>query len=156
MYEDVANMGFKSRFLQQQVDLAQTLSPNLAKLLALFGGDRRLPQNFLNQPLSREKMEEIEQFLNDPALSQATLQFCEHITSNYSFEEVLEGAIKRTVWHHCLADLVKIESEALDEGFQKGFVSHLKQQQPLETELRVTAIPELGRRVREAAQKMKH
>jgi len=39
LYEDVANGGCKWRFLQQQVDLAKQFSPNLSRLLALFGGD---------------------------------------------------------------------------------------------------------------------
>ena len=75
LYEDVANLGSKWRFLQQQVDLAQTISPNLAKLLALFGGDRRLPQRSLNTPLDKKQMDELEQLLNDPNLGNATLKF---------------------------------------------------------------------------------
>lgn len=153
LYEDVANGGCKWRFLQQQVDLAQTISPNLSKLLALFGGDRRLSDHFPNKPLSSQKMEEIEQLLNDPHLSTATLQFCEHITSNYSFDEVFEAAIKRTVWHHCIPELAKIEGDTLDEGFRTGLVAYLKNPEASEKVLHVKNMLELGKRVREVVQR---
>lgn len=152
LYEDVANLGCKWRFLEQQVDLAQTISPNLSKLLALFGGDRRLPDHSLNQPLSGQKMAEMEQLLNDPNLSDATLQFCDRITANYSFYEVLEAALKRTAWHHYIPELARIEAETLDEGFRSGLVGYLKNPEASEKALRVQAIPELGKRVQEAVQ----
>lgn len=101
LYEDVANGGSKWRFLEQQVDLAQTISPNLAKLLALFGGDSRLiPEPSLNKPFSREEMVQMEQLLNDPDLGNDTLAFCNDIIKNYSFYEVLEETIKRIGWQY--------------------------------------------------------
>jgi hypothetical protein len=152
LYEDVANMGCKWRFLQQQVDLAQTISPNLSKLLALFGGDARLSDPCLNKPLNRQKMDEVEQLLNDPSLSDSTLQFCSHITSKYSFDKVLEAAIKRTVWHHCIPELAKIESETIDEDFQTGLIAYFKDLGASEKVLHVRGLPELGRRVQGAVQ----
>lgn len=153
LYEDVANLDCcKWRFLQQQVDLAQTISPSLSKLLALFGGDQRLPDCSLNQPLNGKEMAEMEQLLNDPNLSNATLQFCDHITANYSFYGVLEAALKRTAWHHYVPDLARIEAETLDEGFRSGLVEYLKNPAAAKKALRVQAIPELGKRVQEAVQ----
>ncbi len=152
LYEDVANLGCKWRFLQQQVDLAQTISPNLSKLLALFGGDRRLPDHSLNQPLDEPKMAEMEELLNAPELSDATLQFCDRITSTYSFYAALEAALKRTAWHHYIPQLVRIEAETLDESFRTGLVTYLKNPEASEKALRVRNIPELGRRVQEAVQ----
>ncbi len=149
LYEDVANMGCKWRFLQQQVDLAKTISPNLSRLLALFGGDRRLPNPSLNEPLNGQRMAEMEQLLNDPDLSDATLQFCDHITSNYSFHEVLEAALKRTAWHHLIPELAKIEAETLDEDFRSELVTYIKNPEARKV-LRVRALPELGKRVQEA------
>lgn len=152
LYEDVANMGCKWRFLQQQVDLAKEISPNLSQLLALFGGDRRLSERFLNKPLSCEKMEEVEKLLNDPELGNATLEFCNHITSNYSFDDVLEGALKRTVWHHCIPELVKLESEMLDDEFQTGLVTYLKNPEESEKVLHVSNLPKLGKKIQETVQ----
>jgi hypothetical protein len=149
LYEDVDNMGCKWRFLQQQVDLAQTISPNLGKLLALFGGDRRLADPSINQPLSKSKMVEMEELLNDPDLSDATLQFCYHITSTYSFYPVLEGALKRTVWHHYMPELSKIEAENLDETFRRGLVTYLENPATSDKVFSVRNLPQLGERVQE-------
>lgn len=152
LYEDVANMGCKERFLQQQVDLAQTISPNLSKLLALFGGDSRLPDRSLNQALDGPKMVEMEELLNAPDLSDATLQFCDRITSTYSFYAVLEAALKRAAWHHYIPQLARIEAETLDESFRTGLVTYLKNPEVSEKALRVRNIPELGKCVQEAVQ----
>jgi hypothetical protein len=152
LYEDVSNWGCKWRFLQQQVDLAQTISPNLSKLLALFGGDRRLPDRSLNQPLDGPKMLEVEELLNDPDLSDATLQFCDRITSTYSFYDVLEAALKRTAWHHYIPQLARIEAETLDESFRIDLVTYLKNPEVSEKALRVRNISELGKRVQETVQ----
>jgi len=149
LYEDVDNMGCKWRFLQQQVDLAQTISPNLGKLLALFGGDRRLADRCINQPLSKSKMVEMEELLNDPDLSDATLQFCYHITSVYSFYPVLEAALKRTIWHHYMPQLSKIEAETLDETFRRGLITYLKNPETSDKAFSVRNVPQLGERVQE-------
>lgn len=153
LYEDVANWGCKWRFLQQQVDLAREISPNLSRLLALFGGDSRLSERFLNKPLNSETMEEMEKLLNDPELSKATLDFCDHITSNYSFDDVLEGALKRTAWHHCIPELCKLESETLDKEFQTGLVTYLKNQEESEKILHVNNLPSLSKQIQETVRK---
>lgn len=156
LYEDIANLSCKWRFLQQQVDLAQTISPNLSRLLALFGGDRRIPDRSINEPLNRQKMAEIEELLNDPNLSDATLQFCDHITANYSFYPVLEAALKRTAWHHCIPQLAEIEAEALDESFRTGLIDYLRAPETCAKgakTVRVRNIPEMGKRIQEIVQK---
>lgn len=153
LYEDVANMGCKWRFLQQQVDLANTISPALSKLLALFGGDKRLPDNSLNKPLNTQQMSELEDLLNDPKLSEATIEFCHHITENYSFQDVLIGAIKRTVWHHYIPELAQLEAEVIDDEFKLGLVSYLKNEGATDRTLTVRALPELGKRVQECVAK---
>ncbi|NGX60102.1 MAG: hypothetical protein KR126chlam3_01265, partial [Chlamydiae bacterium] len=150
LYEDVANdmLGAKHRFLQQQVDLAKTISPNLSQLLALFGGDRRLPNCSLNKPLRKEEMVEMERLLGDPNLSDATLQFCKHITANYSFDKVLEGALKRAAWHHLIPALAKVEADNLGEKFQSGLVTYLKKKpKPSIGTLAVPDISVLGAQV---------
>lgn len=148
LYEDVSNMGCKWRFLQQQVDLAKTISPNLSKLLALFGGDKRLPDRFLNVPLSEEKMAEMELLLNDPNLSDETLQFCDKITGDYSFDKVLAAALLRTAWHHYLPELAKIEAESMDEAFQSGLVNYVKDPENAEKTVHVRSNPDLKLRIR--------
>jgi hypothetical protein len=148
LYEDVAKGGCKWKFLQQQVDLAEKISPNLSRLLALFGGDERLPKPLRNQRLDKQKMEELEQLLNDPKLGQATLQFCHHITKNYSFEPLFEGAIKRILWHHCIPELIRTESETLDEEFQVGLIDYFKNQKKLDI-LHVKKLPEIGEKVQQ-------
>jgi hypothetical protein len=152
VYEDVANVGCKWRFLQQQVDLAQDISPNLSKLLALFGGDKRLEDRCLNEPLNDQKMAELEALLDDPSLEDATLQFCNRIIANYSFDEVLEAALKRTVWHHYIPELAKIEAETIDEDFRTGFVAYLKNPETAQKVFQIRNLPELGRHVQETVQ----
>lgn len=148
LYEDVANGGCKWRFLQQQVDLAKTISPNLGKLLALFGGDRRLEKSSPD-----ERMAEIELLLQDPELGKATLALCTHITENYSFDSVLEGALKRTAWHHVIPELATIEAETLDQPFREGLVTYLQATEATETSLQVTTLPELGDRIQATVQR---
>lgn len=153
LYEDVANLGCKWRFLQQQVDLAKTISPALSELLALFGGDKRLPNNSLNEPLNIEQMSKIEELLNDPTLSEATIEFCHHITENYSFQNVLIGAIKRTAWHYIIPELAQLEADVIDDEFKMGFVSHLINDSVANRTLTVRALPELGKKVHECVSK---
>jgi hypothetical protein len=45
-------------------------------------------------------MDQLEQLLNDSNLGNATLKFCNQIIKDYSFHEVLEGAIKRVGWQY--------------------------------------------------------
>lgn len=152
VYEDVKNMGCKWRFLQQQVDVAQTISPSLSQLLALFGGDRRSYHDSLtNKPLDETNRRKMEELLNRPDLSDATLQFCDRITSDYSFDDVLEGALKRAAWHHLIPQLMEVEANTIDEEFRSGFISYLKD--PAKRVFSIQAIPEIGKRVQETVQR---
>ena len=168
LYEDVDNVSCKNRFLQQQVDEAKKISPILSQLLALFGGDKRLPNYSLNKPLNAQQMAEIECLLHDPDLSDATLRFCNHIVKNFSFYKVVEGALKRVAWHYLCPELSQIEATALDESFRLRLVAYLQAQVQVNEEmtpdkvselslaalreqqrtLRVENIPELGQKVR--------
>jgi len=153
LYEDVSNAGCKWRFLQQQVDLAKTISPNLSKLLAIFGGDKRLADRCLNQPLSKSQMAEVEKLLNDPNLSKDTLQLCDLITKNFSFAEALESALKRTAWHHLVPELPIIEAEVLGEEFQAGLISYIQNSKDSNKNLVVQDLSRLEKRVQEAVAK---
>jgi len=132
----------KTSFLEQQVNLAKDISPNLAKLLAMFGEE--------NRPFEKEQMSELEQILSDPNLSDATLKFCDRIIQDYSFEPVLEGGIKRTVWHRTIPELAEIEAATLDLEFRTGLASYVKN--PNKVTLAVRALPELAWRVKETVQ----
>ena len=57
-------------------------------------------------------MQTITSILSDPNLSEATLKFCNHIVENYSFTNVLEGALKKTTWHHYIPSLVDEETNS--------------------------------------------
>ncbi len=151
LYEDVSNGGCKGRFLNQQVDLARQFSPALSQLLALFGGDSRLEERCLNQSLTGEKMRELEALLNDPSLADATLAFCKHICAHYSLDRVLEAALKRIAWLHCLPELAKVEANEMGEDFQTAFVSHVLHMNDESDDI-VLPLPrfeEMGRKVRE-------
>ncbi len=149
LYEDVNNAGCKWRFLQQQVDLAKTISPNLSRLLTLFGGGLRIniPPH---EPRSEDQMAEIEELLNDPNISDATLQFCDEIVSNYSFDTVLEGALKRTAWHNYIPELAQIEASALDENFRTGLMEYLDNPNTAKKEFCVSQIPAMGVNIKKA------
>jgi hypothetical protein len=153
LYEDVDNAGCKWRFLQQQVDVAQTISPNLSRLLALFGGDRRLPDPHLNTPLNKEKMHEMESLLMKKDLSEATLKFCEHITEHYSFEEVLQSALKRTAWCHLAPELADIESNALGDQFRQSLIDYLLTPQPVELTINRSKLQDLTKQIEEVVEK---
>ncbi len=149
LYEDVA-IGMKWRFLQEQVDEAKNISPNLSQLLACFGGDQRLPDPCRNQFLTDQKMNELELLLNDPDLSDATLQFCDAMTAKRPFEEILRAALKRTVWHHCIPELAKIEAETMDPDFRNGLVGYFESSKKIPTTFQVRIPPEMKVRIQEA------
>jgi hypothetical protein len=138
----------KKVFLQQQMNVAKEISPSLSRLLCLFGGDDK------SSILSKEEMIEVEQLLNDPELSTATLQLCKKITTSYSFSEVLEGALKRSAWHHCIPDLARVEAESFDGDFCSGLIEYLKDSETSgdapEKTLRVMTLRDLDKRVHEA------
>ena len=141
LYEDVANGNHKWRFLEQQVSLAKKISPHLSSLLALFGR---------HSAFSKSELDQVQQLLNHPGLSDATLQFCDQITSNYSFDKVFEGALKRTIWHHYMPQLAEIEAQVLGESFRSDLVGYLKNPQAREKSLHLTSLSQLGPQVRQA------
>ncbi|MDF2577955.1 MAG: hypothetical protein K0S74_1439 [Chlamydiales bacterium] len=150
LYEDVANGGCKWRFLQQQVDAATKFSPNLSRLLALFGNDSRICKSLSES----QKMEEIEDLLSDPQLGEDTIQYCNYLTTYYSFDEVLEAALKRTAWQYCIPELAKVEAESVNEGFREGIVNYLKNPEFSGRQLVISNsnILEMGKRVHEVVQ----
>ena len=103
----------------------------------------------LNKPLDENKMAEIETLLQDPELGNATLKFCDLITTNYSFAGVFEAAVKRRVWHCIIPDLMKIETEMMDPEFQKTLISYLSAEPIVETPITVTGLDAIGKRVTE-------
>jgi hypothetical protein len=121
LYENVDN-GCKAPFVRQQVQLAETFSPNLAMILHLFGTIRR--GEWFNCQSFRTEMEGL---LSKPEISDDTLTFCQKIAQDYSFEPVLQGAIKRAVWHHVLPELQGVEAEAMDPEFRSGVINFLRE-----------------------------
>jgi hypothetical protein len=117
VYEDVANLGCKTQFLQQQVQLAHTISPNVGTLLSLFGkrGD-----------FSEENRAHVIEILQDPYLKEKTFHFCNLIVKNYSFQKILQGALKRFAWHQALPTLMHEEIASLDPSFKEGLVDFFK------------------------------
>lgn len=117
VYEDVANGGAKREFLKQQAVIADSLSADLGTLLRLFGRNR--------PPLTTEEKERMAQILQKDTLSTDTLAFCNHITQCYSFEPVLEGAIKRAAWHYVYPELKEMEAESIDQEFKSALIEFL-------------------------------
>jgi hypothetical protein len=120
LYEDVANMGCKWKFVEQQVDLAMTVYPPLGKFIRLCAQINTL---------SKGEVDQVIQILQDPRLSKATLDFCNKIVENYSFEELLEGALKRTAWHQVLPKLAEAEAEVMEKEVQSGIIEFIKSTQ---------------------------
>lgn len=117
LYEDVNNMGCKAIFANQQVALARTISPLLGDFLQICAKTK---------PLSKEEMDHAIKILQDEKFSKATLDFCNTIVENYSFKEILEGALKRTAWHQVLPKLAEVEAEAIETDVQRGIVDFIK------------------------------
>jgi len=139
IYEDVGNTdSCVRRFLDQQIKLAKTLSPSLAELLAIGGK---------NEPLSEEEMNAAIRILQDPDLSSATLKFCDHITRHYSFKAVLEGALKRSAWHHCIPSLMEVEANGMDDEFKFELVEHFKDLNSLPKVVTIKNLPTLTQRI---------
>lgn len=108
VYEDVHNGGCKKRFLMQQIALANKIFPEIGELLNLFGAKRS------SDDLSEEEMKRAEEILLNPELPAKTLELCNTITQNYSFQSILKGALKRAAWHHVLPELEHIERAGID------------------------------------------
>ena len=139
VYEDVANLGCKNEFLKQQIELANSISPNLGTLLRMF--DMR------NPPLTDEEMDLVIKILQSPSLAKETLQFCHLITQNYSFKNILEGALKRTAWHHCIPELMNDEIDVMDDEFKSGIVNFMKSEDTPPQVINIKNLPLLAERV---------
>ncbi|NGX32259.1 MAG: hypothetical protein K1060chlam4_00300 [Candidatus Anoxychlamydiales bacterium] len=116
IYEDVANGGVTNEFLKQQIKIAKKVNPKLGRLLQIAGR--------INKPLSSEEMAEVTEILHDPELSTATLNFCDHIISNYRFQDALVSSLKRVMWHHYIPELIKVEADAMDDDFKEGILKY--------------------------------
>lgn len=155
LYEDVNNSmsGRKTEFLQQQIGIANQISPRLGRVLALFGGDLRdVCINSVN-PLTQEERDEMEQLLSDPRLPEYTMAFCKRITSEFSFKEVLIGAMKRAIWQYLLPDLLQLETEEMGKKFYEGMIAYLKDPDRSPFRLSVQKLDDLGRRIQEVVTK---
>jgi hypothetical protein len=117
LYEDVKNGGCKTAFLQQQIEVANTISSDLGTLLSLFGTTNQFNEEQLNQA---------SKILDNPSLKEQTFAFCQLVVENYSFRKVAEAALKRTAWHQVMPDLFDQEIESLDPSFKQGVVNFLK------------------------------
>lgn len=115
IYEDVANGGVTDKFLKQQIKIAQEIHPKLGRFLQIAG----------ERNISPEEMTEVTEILLDPELSMATVNFCNHITANYCFQDALVASLKRVMWHHYIPELIQVEADAMDEGFKDGIVKYL-------------------------------
>ncbi len=123
----------KAEFLNQQITLAKTIAPSVAKLL--------------EYSVSTSELEEI---LKDPALAEDTLKFCKYITEHCSFDPIFEAGIKRTAWHHTIPELMTIEEDIINKGkeFQNGLLEYVKDPKPGKS-LTISTLPQLKKRVRE-------
>jgi hypothetical protein len=139
-YENIG--GDKDAFLAQQIDLAKSISPNLARILQLFAGQGN------RRYLFKTEKAEMQQLLEDPDLDEATLKFCAQIIENYSFAEVIEGALKRAAWHYVLPELSQIEASTLDGEFREGIISYFRNKEV--ATLHVTTLGELGKKIDQA------
>lgn len=142
LYENVANGGVTANFLTQQIEVANTINPKLGRLLQIAG--------YQNKPLSQDEMAEAAQILRDPELSTATLNFCDHVVKNYRFHDAFLGSLKRTVWHHYLPELKKIEAESMDPEFNEEIVKHLSSFDAEKKVVRIKNLPLLAERVHAA------
>ena len=139
IYEDVANCGVTGEFLKQQIKVAQKINPKLGRLLQIAGEK--------NKPLSPEEMTEATKILHDPELSTATLNFCDHVTSNYRFQNALVASLKRVMWHHYIPELTKVEADAMDDDFKEGILKYLGNFDAEERVVTIKNLPILAQRV---------
>ena len=111
---------FHKRALSKQlINLAGQFSPSLSQLLQLF---EDLPTD---SPWSDELLGKIKALLDDPKLTDGSLALSEAVVQGYSFETVLEAALKRTVWQHVLPKLAATEYTHVEEEF-KTIMEHYR------------------------------
>ncbi len=147
LYENLSYFGFKREFLEQQVGLALEFSPSLSRLLSLFGG----LEGEVNTPFNAGQLKEAELLLTDPHLAEATLQFCDYILANYSFSGVLQGAIKRAVWHYVMPELSEVEIGAIGQEFYQRSVTYITGQDMADRgALSISSFKKIERHIQEA------
>ena len=124
----------KREFFKQQQALAEDVSPTLARLLRLFAENS-------------DQRSELANLLNDPLLKTHTLQFCQMISSRFSFQERLQAALKRVVWQAVRPDLKELEEQSFEPAFKTDLLTYLKNPKP--TILQATLAPNLRDRIRD-------
>ncbi len=122
----------KKEFLNQQIQIAQAIAPTLAK--------------FLDPSFDKAAKHKL---LNDPNLAKDTFTFCNFITEHCAYDPLFEAGIKRTVWHHVIPELEKIEAETMNPQFQTDFLDYVKNPTSGKS-LTLTTLPQLKHRVQEA------
>lgn len=127
---------FKHKFLQQQVEVARRIRPELGEILELGAK---------SAVLSEEEMARCIEILQEPALADATLQFCRDVINNYSFQEILEGALKRTAWHHVLPHLIDEEADAMDDEFKIALPAFLRNVEARPQTIQISNLAALSR-----------
>lgn len=86
LYEDVKNGGFTSRFLRQQVNSLHSFSSSLAKLLALFGRDKRLKLKYGKCLIDTPHIwQQVYHILQSNSLSSETQQWFSYIRQHEHF-----------------------------------------------------------------------
>jgi hypothetical protein len=117
-YEVVeSNGGSKRHFLEQQVALAHTIYPPLARLLQITGEHRAF---------DARDWEELAPLLQDPNLSDALQKFCRKIVRHHSFLEIVRRALKRAFWHFVHPHLPRVESQLLAGKWQRHPGGHIE------------------------------
>lgn len=136
IYND-PKVGFKDRFLKQQIKIAQEIYPPLAKFLDLKANPKKGTGG------------QIFDILKDPKLSEKTLEFCQRITKKYSFKKPLLGDLKRKAWHHVKSGLLDLEAELIDDEFKSKITEFLKDFNVPEQNFQIHNLPKISTRVNE-------
>lgn len=129
----------KAAFFYEQASLAEKVSPQLGKLMTIFS--RAVGE------LSAKEMSEAIDILLQPSLSQATLDFCNLVTKSHSFADALEGALKRTAWHHRIPRLIDLEAEVIDEQLQSQVINYLSSEEAVPNTATIKNLPLLSQRI---------
>lgn len=128
LYEDVANAGCKSKFLQQQVALATQIYPPYGQLLAMFGGERTKYAECLNKEWSNEHWSEVREILSASDLSSHVRTFCRTILEEYRFETLWLNLVKRQVYLQRYPELHALELQIGGTDFIPDLVAGVENQ----------------------------
>lgn len=116
----------------------------MGELLYLFGSKSSV------EGLSEEEMKRAETILMNPELPAKTLEFCNTITRNYSFQSILEGALKRAAWHHVLPELKQIECEGIDPVAKEELIDFFRRPESGPRTLQLHNLEQLSERIHQA------